>query len=719
MVSMDAQTADINWCIKNKFRLDVGVDNTIDNTYPDVCWFKQGVFVFTSINISQSANGGYTLNLQGKDKTALLNGDLGGIISAPTDFGQLEDQDILDNGEQIITLTDIPIVSIIRNAVHFFAGEPMENIIINDVENYGLELLEQRVDEKFYLLREIHSGIVSNLIINSKQKGYYFDEAEMKPVDNLATDIIYYDLTGMKEKQSEEDKPPTIIYSRVNGSMVGYYVIQSGLGDTIGYRKTELTYPGELVANVGETLVSVLDKIKNMFSSFEYFFDIDGRFIFQKKKNYVNESYNNLEETDQGNYAKDLMYSSSTVYQFENANLFTAFSNSPNITNLKNDFSIWGKKTSVSGEELPIHYRYAIDFKPEVYVSERREKVNINDGDENWVKRVFYTAEYDGFTKEEKAQNNYFEVDWRELIYQMALDYYNLADWLNNNSYKKETITFENLLKRNNPDTCANGRTGYEMFYTDQLGFWRQLYFPGAMGGDYEKLITLAEKRAAARWVITNDSERKTGEITKEEINKVITDPKQKWKEYYSDFNKKTGKINAIIDAPETLTYYFDFMDANSSYGKYAISCIGDRAKAINDDKVNSIYYKETPEILLITDEEYQELIQNQGDYQDLIGTGYTFIKLTPNMENYFHISAQGKSAWDELQNQLYQFTNFAESITITSVPIYYLEPNNRILVNNSELGINGEYIISKITVPLAYNGTTSITATKAIERIY
>lgn len=99
MVSMDAQTADINWCIKDKFRLDVGVENTIDSTYPDICWFKQGIFVFTSVNMSQSANGGYTLNLQGKDKMALLNGDLGGVISASTDFGQLEEQDILDNGE--------------------------------------------------------------------------------------------------------------------------------------------------------------------------------------------------------------------------------------------------------------------------------------------------------------------------------------------------------------------------------------------------------------------------------------------------------------------------------------------------------------------------------------------------------------------------------------------------------------------------------------------
>ena len=62
---------------------------------------------------------------------------------------------------------------------------------------------------------------------------------------------------------------------------------------------------------------------------------------------------------------------------------------------------------------------------------------------------------------------------------------------------------------------------------------------------------------------------------------------------------------------------------------------------------------------------------------------------------------------------------SFAESITLTAVPIYYLEPNNRILVKDDNTGINGEYIITKITIPLAYNGTTSITATKVIERIY
>ena len=39
--------------------------------------------------------------------------------------------------------------------------------------------------------------------------------------------------------------------------------------------------------------------------------------------------------------------------------------------------------------------------------------------------------------------------------------------------------------------------------------------------------------------------------------------------------------------------------------------------------------------------------------------------------------------------------------------------------INHNETGINGEYIVSKVTIPLTYNGTTSITATKAVDRIY
>ena len=76
---------------------------------------------------------------------------------------------------------------------------------------------------------------------------------------------------------------------------------------------------------------------------------------------------------------------------------------------------------------------------------------------------------------------------------------------------------------------------------------------------------------------------------------------------------------------------------------------------------------------------------------------------------NYFSISAQGKSAKDALDELLYNHSYYTESINISAIPVYYWEPNTRISIQDEMSKINGEYIISRITLPLTYNGTMSI----------
>jgi hypothetical protein len=40
--------------------------------------------------------------------------------------------------------------------------------------------------------------------------------------------------------------------------------------------------------NAGETVVALLDKIVKALGNYEFFYDLDGNFIFQEKKNYLN-----------------------------------------------------------------------------------------------------------------------------------------------------------------------------------------------------------------------------------------------------------------------------------------------------------------------------------------------------------------------------------------------------------------------------------------------
>ena len=102
-------------------------------------------------------------------------------------------------------------------------------------------------------------------------------------------------------------------------------------------------------------------------------------------------------------------------------------------------------------------------------------------------------------------------------------------------------------------------------------------------------------------------------------------------------------------------------------------------------------------------------------------GTGWIGRQLgipITDIKNMFSISAQGKSAKDKVDELLYQHGYCIESATITTIPIYYLQPNTRIHLFDQKTNLDGDYIISKITIPLAHNGTMQITATKAAERI-
>jgi hypothetical protein len=141
--------------LSTKFKLEVGLENTVDPTYPDIIWFKQGTYYISSFNTSRSTNN-FTITIQGKDKMCGLNGEVGGTITASTDFGTIEEKDTNGN----IRIIRLPLKDIIRNVVHMYGGEPMHNIIINDLDMSGLELLEYRYDENtpLYLYREAIEG---------------------------------------------------------------------------------------------------------------------------------------------------------------------------------------------------------------------------------------------------------------------------------------------------------------------------------------------------------------------------------------------------------------------------------------------------------------------------------------------------------------------------------------------------------------------------------
>jgi hypothetical protein len=98
-----------------------------------------------------------------------LNGEIGGALTSSVDFGTIEE---IDNTTNTRRLVKLPIKDIIKNIVSTYGGEPAHNIIINDLDMVGLELLEYRYDENtpLYLYRKAESNSVFTNVLLGNNK---------------------------------------------------------------------------------------------------------------------------------------------------------------------------------------------------------------------------------------------------------------------------------------------------------------------------------------------------------------------------------------------------------------------------------------------------------------------------------------------------------------------------------------------------------------------
>ena len=81
-------------------------------------------------------------------------------------------------------------------------------------------------------------------------------------------------------------------------------------------------------------------------------------------------------------------------------------------------------------------------------------------------------------------------------------------------------------------------------------------------------------------------------------------------------------------------------------------------------------------------------------------------------------MGGSSNSAFNMIQDLLYQYTEYNGAITIQTLPMYFLEPNIRISVRDDETGIYGDYMLNSFSIPLDINGTMSLSCAKVLEKI-
>ena len=492
-LSFIAEATEINdyyWTFKQKFKVEIGLENKVDDSYPSRVYFNMGTFFITSFSSTFTTNSA-SISIQGKDKMCLLNGELGGVINAETDFGTYDYTDA--NG--VTTNYKLTIQEIVTDLIYSYAQEPLSNIIIQDLDEVGLEQLDYKNDDPMFLIRSFTSeryvlplfGSADITVYCCKEIGqdqYKFSAQKLNNdkvivYDSLMRSLLDNNYSSTRFTFEEMDETQTYTAEQLN-QMQLYCAAKITYGEAVGYRVCPLVYAGDLIAKAGDTITSVLDKIIKMLGEFEYFYDVDGRFVLRHKKSFINtvwlpEMVTIGADGEKEHYWLDYQYATPYIYEFKDTKLITNVQNSPQLATIKNDYTVWGERVSTAGGKLPIHSRYAIDTKPTVYVSVAPDnKPNVwTTLSEDEFKRYQLNMQWLKSHSLSQVQLH-ASLDWRELIYQMAKEYRRYNHDYDNLEFEDYQIT---LAKRNDP-YYPNGHTGYEQYYIDLEGFWRQLYWP-------------------------------------------------------------------------------------------------------------------------------------------------------------------------------------------------------------------------------------------------
>lgn len=305
-----------------KVKVFIGLENmTRRFEEDDIIWFNMGTYILSEPSLSHGVDQ-LSFSVSAYDKMAMLNGVLGGKLTAPVSFTQMVD-------EKVVSLTWR---EIFYNAATLIGGEDPSKVVVDSVPDYIKEY------------------------------------TQVKQVGGLKDKFIHVDADSSVEGERIIAKAwhPTIPEREINFSKGErlYKLRRFGPQDP-RYSESETVEP--YIKNTGESITDIFDDVTEQLShTHEYYYTQEGDLIFQPIKTFINDRFNPELNPEYGYYSYELnmeyfqpnFSGLPFVYDLSDKKTVISYTNNPSWDNIKNDFVVVGG----NGQSLEI----AIDDKPTI-----------------------------------------------------------------------------------------------------------------------------------------------------------------------------------------------------------------------------------------------------------------------------------------------------------------------------------------------------------------
>jgi hypothetical protein len=713
----DVEDLSLDFSINKKIFVEIGIWNNTKQykDYP-ILWFPQGIFYISSASLTSSTSNVVSISLSLKDKMCGLNGIAGGKFPSTTVFDEVDTQ----TASGAYVSEKVCIYDIIQEMVHHFGGEELENILIEDVPLRIKRIVKWVGDTELYI----------------------------RSSSGVATDSS----TGLTSIKIEEISTEPIEVTNNDEIVKEYHY-----WDDVGYVYDDFVYTSELTAAAGETVTSVLDKIVSYLGNYEYFYDELGIFHFREKKNYLNTTQGKivLDDMAENDYLIDNTIGKS-IYSFSDNVNIASLTQTPQYENIRNDFVVQGVRTStVTSSSLPVMYHVAIDNKPIVgnkytdlllytepetnllkaafpYIVESLPEV----GNFNIIYATLESTTTTNSDSEESMQSDNTTTVQSSTNVTSEKQEYHFYYW-ENDVYKE--LVNSNVTGDSSNDTLVFYTNGEYYTPTD----WRtEMYLQGMLNkymttsANLETLITDFESNYSNPSLILSGIQNNSIQVSDEEDeNKWLSD-------LYINSQRRTVDVDFYFEELDAFwpqiydlknqdfyddietngCYYLDLIDPlTSTLGEYCVSNIGRRTNVTYSEDINCLFEPTIPDICFIqavdgvndTTKEEQQAAQDECEKE-----GQPWFQIKNNIYNNLATGGSYTSAFEQIKSDIWSYTSFQKSIAITALPVFYLDVNSRVTINDKTTNTYGDFMVSNISIPFGAGSMMAVSASTCLEKI-
>lgn len=645
----------------------------------DYVWYQIGIFIITKPTITLSTSS-QQIAITLQDKGCLHNGTIGGMIDRPTRFDAetiTKDQvnSVVKEGmEQVTTLynslTFDNRTTVIENIKNNCIKNPKYSKLW-DSESYlvydfisSINSLEISTDKAAFAKEKTNcDSLLSSILTNTQEVKMTIREIILYAATTFGGEIpgrvIIEDIPDLIRCPVLISKGTTLTTMAKDTS--GTAIQKTFTQDTVAYKMIRYTYPDKLTIQPGESVSKVYESCNSVLGgNYQYYYDPNGFFHFEEIKNYKYNRTPSIEDIKESNYKKQYNQSAVAIDFSNDANVIS-YNNVLDYTNIKNDILL---SNTVDGTF--IGYHLVIDSKP---------------------KTDAYIINTDGTIQS--------VMDYREFI----------VHNYNSGAYKfigKSTTVggLKNFL--DNAENLAIMGAGAYNFCG---------YVCGTDSGYYVRELNLSDQ--TYHW-------DKKDILTSKAIPDYYDELSTIWKDNYydSNWNKKVS---------DSYTYNFDIIDADSYLKKFCINSIGRRTFSKTDQSIKSLvpttldddnYFFITNNIKLnSSDTTYKKYFFDDLHTIDIsdFGPAANLPKNSTEAElSYPNYGSIYNDAFTAVRELLFNKTIYNSQVTVTSIPYYWLDVNNRAYIYYKKAAIQGYYLINKISYNIDENSIMTVSLTEA-----